>query len=253
MLCAGRAGLDTMQSEYSRLALNKRPTQNLSPLTLPQSFLKSPYCLPKAAAFTHHLESKTKEGVSIMGAKRNNMIALIAAGLFVGLAVFPASAQTPETLQSQDTKAAKFTRDLALALDHRLERIVSLDTFTQMYSEANTVILDTRTAADFAAGHIYGAVNVPLSEMSLLRLADAIDDRQTRILIYGDENIGEVSGRSDYDISTLPVNLLTYIGLHNYGYYEVYELGEKASFRDERLNWIDTPQLVASLETASFN
>jgi len=188
-----------------------------------------------------------------MGAKRNNIIALLAAGLFVGLAIFPASAQTPETPETQDTKAAKFTRDLGPALDHRTGRIISLDTFSQMYSEANTVVLDTRTAVDFASGHIYGAVNVPLSEMSLLRLADAIEDRQTRILIYGDENIGEISGRSDYDISTLPVNLLTYISLHNYGYYEVYELGDKASFRDERLNWIDTPQLVASLETASFN
>lgn len=187
-----------------------------------------------------------------MGAKRNNMIALVTAGLFVGLGFCAASAQA-QTLHHAPSKAETFTRDLPHALEHRHTRIIDLDTFSQMHSEVNTIVLDTRSAEDFANGHIHGAVNVPLSHMSLLNLADAVDDRGTRILIYGDENIGEISGRSDYDVSTLPINLLTYISLHRYGYYEVYELGEKASFKDERIDWVDTPQLVASLIEARFN
>jgi hypothetical protein len=122
-----------------------------------------------------------------------------------------------------------------------------------MNSEANTVILDTRSRKDFAEGHIYGAVNLPLSEMTLLNLADAVDDRETRILIFGDENIAEIAARSDYEVSTLPINMLTYISLHRYGYYEVYELSEKASFKDERMDWFEEPQLVATLTDASFN
>lgn len=183
-----------------------------------------------------------------MGAKTNNMIALATAGLFVALGL-PGAAQG----QTVDPKAASFTRDLAPALEHRLTRMVDLDTFAQMHREANTIILDTRSAADFAQGHIYGAVNVPLSEMTLLNLADAVADRDTRILIYGDENIDEIAGRSDFTVSTLPINLLTFVSLHRYGYYEVYELNEATTFKDTRLDWVNEPHLLASLIEASFN
>jgi len=193
-----------------------------------------------------------------MGAKRNNMIALATAGLFIVLGICGAAqaqlqSETRAEAQSHEQKAFAFTRDLGPALDHRLNRIIDLDRFAQMNREANTVILDTRSRAAFASGHIYGAVNVPLSEMTLLNLGDAIEDRETRILIYGDENIDEVAGRSDYEISSLPINLLTYISLHRYGYYELFELGEKASLKDERIDWADEPQIVASLTEASFN
>lgn len=187
-----------------------------------------------------------------MGAKRNNTIALAAAGLFIAIGICaPAHAQTEAT--ATDVKAAAFTRDLPSALEHRQERVIDIDAFSQMNSEANTVILDTRSREDFAEGHIYGAVNLPLSEMTLLNLADAVDDRETRILIFGDENIAEIAARSDYEVSTLPINMLTYISLHRYGYYEIYELGEKASLKDERMDWYAEPQLVATLTEASFN
>lgn len=186
-----------------------------------------------------------------MGAKTNNMIGLAAAGLFIAIGI--CGAAQAQTTDAAEHRATKFTRDLAPALAHRQSRMVSLETFTQMNREANTVILDTRSRADFASGHIHGAVNVPLSEMTLLNLSDAVDDRETRILIYGAENIGEVSGRSDYEISTLPINLLTYVSLHRYGYYDIYELGEKTSFKDERLDWTDGPQLIASLQETNFD
>lgn len=187
-----------------------------------------------------------------MGAKRNNIIALATAGLFIAIGISaPAQAQTEAS--SADYKAAAFTRDLPSALDHRQARIVDLDTFSQMNTEANTVILDTRSREDFAAGHIYGAVNLPLSEMTLLNLGDTIDDRETRILIFGDENIYEIAGRSDFEISTLPINLLTYISLHRYGYFELYELSEKASIRDERVDWIEPELPAVALIDVSFN
>ena len=187
-----------------------------------------------------------------MGAKRNNMIALATASLFIAIGISaPAQAQTEAA--TADFKASAFTRDLPSALEHRQARMVGFDEFSQMNSEANTVILDTRSRENFAEGHIYGAVNLPLSEMTLLNLADAVDDRETRILIFGDENIAEIAARADYEVSTLPINLLTYISLHRYGYYEVYELSEKASLKDERMDWFEEPQLVATLTEASFN
>lgn len=181
-----------------------------------------------------------------MGHRTNNTIALIAAGLFIMLGAC-------EQVEAQETKAASFTRDLTPALAHRTTHLVDLDTFLQLSREANTVILDTRTPEEFARWHLFGAVNLPLSDMTLLKLADAVADRETRILIYGDENIREIAGREDFDVSTLPINLLTYISLHRYGYYDIYELGEIASRSDTRLDWVQTQQTLASLTEANFN
>ena len=178
-----------------------------------------------------------------MGAKRINIIALAAAGIFIAIGLCaPAAAQTAD-------KAEKFARDVTPALKHRSERLLSLDAFSQMNTEANTLILDTRSAAEFAEGHIDGALNMPLPEMTLLNLGDLIDDRQTRILLFGNENIAEVSGRSDFEISTLPMNLLTYVSLYRYGYEDVYELSEATSVSDDRLRWIDRDlQLAANTD-----
>lgn len=177
-----------------------------------------------------------------MGAKRNNIIALAAAGMFIAIGLCaPANAQTAE-------KGEKFARDVTPALQHRSERLLSLNAFAQMNSEANTIILDTRSAEEFAAGHIDGAVNIPLPVMTLLNLGDRIDDRETRILLFGNENIAEVSDRSDFEISTLPMNLLTYVSLYRYGYEDIYELNESASMKDERLRWVDGQLTLASLE-----
>lgn len=190
-----------------------------------------------------------------MGEKRNNLLALVTASLFIAIGLSaPAQAQEIHAEPARaDLKAAAFARDLPSALTHRAARLVNMDTFLQMDSEANTMILDTRSRADFASGHLYGAVNVPLSEMTLLNLGDAIDDRETRILIYGDENIAESAARPDYEVSTLPINLLSYISLHRYGYFELYELSEKVSIRDPRVDWQDGASQLASLETVRFN
>ncbi len=177
-----------------------------------------------------------------MGAKRNNIIALTAAGLFIAIGLCaPANAQTTN-------KAEKFARDMAPALQHRSERLIGLDEFSQMNSETNTIILDTRSAEEFAAGHIDGAINIPLPAMTLLNLGDRIDDRETRILLFGNENITEVSGRLDFEISTLPLNLLTYVSLYRYGYEDVYELNESVPTKDVRLRWADAQLTLALLE-----
>lgn len=44
-------------------------------------------------------------------------------------------------------------------------RKVSLLQATQMINQGKTVIVDVRDAADFAAGHVRGAINIPLKEL----------------------------------------------------------------------------------------
>lgn len=194
-----------------------------------------------------------------MGAKRNNLIALATAGLFLacGMTAFEASAETGQirsdmVKSGQDmtrfhqTEIQIFTRNLTPALEHRMRRIVSLEDFAYMKTEADTLILDTRSTADFQASHLDGAVNLPLSAMTVASLAETVPDRSTRILIYSDGNIGAKAGYRAQDSSVLPLNLLTFISLYRYGYFEVYELGETGTRDDVRLGWKSAADLYAT-------
>ena len=57
---------------------------------------------------------------------------------------------------------------------YRLARLIDWDTFVAAAAEPDVLILDARSAEQFAAGHISGAVNVPLPEFSEERLAEVI-------------------------------------------------------------------------------
>ena len=57
---------------------------------------------------------------------------------------------------------------------YRLARLIDWDAFIAAADEPGVLILDARSDRQFAAGHIAGAVNVPLPEFSEERLAEVI-------------------------------------------------------------------------------
>jgi 3-mercaptopyruvate sulfurtransferase SseA len=71
----------------------------------------------------------------------------------------------------------------------RQERLLSLDEFLAYQKDENTVILDTRSRANFNAVHIKGAINLPFTEFTQNNLRRLISDPNTRILIYCNNNI----------------------------------------------------------------
>ena len=196
-----------------------------------------------------------------MGAKRNNTIAVIAAGLFLGLGLFSSVAEAQEGAAQAEAElisyhmveADTFTRHLPAAFAHRNARIVSFEGFSDMRSKDNTIILDTRSAASYARGHIEGAINLPLTEMTLLSLADAVPDRASAILIYSDENIGTENAARTLNVSALSLNMLTYVTLYQYGYFDVFELGEVVAADTPELAWRADELHLASAETTSLN
>ena len=63
---------------------------------------------------------------------------------------------------------------------YRRARLIDWDAFVAAAAEPGVLILDARSAEQFAAGHIRGAVNVPLPEFSEERLAEVTAARTAR-------------------------------------------------------------------------
>jgi phage shock protein E len=121
----------------------------------------------------------------------------------------------------------------------RRERLIPLERFNAMAAAGNTLILDARSADKFAAGHIKGAVNLPLTDFTAEALAEAIGPDQNRpILIYCNNNFSNARMPVPIKAAPLALNIQTFINLVGYGYANVWELGEVIDFNDPKLGWV---------------
>ncbi len=136
---------------------------------------------------------------------------------------------------------------------NRSTRLVSYPTFLQYSNQPNTIILDTRSKMRYDKMHIKGAIHINFSDFTQAYLAEMIPDKNTRILIYCNNNFAqdspliiqnfaskvvlpELFTTMDSDqlngipkSKTLALNIPTYINLFGYGYQNIYELNELVS------------------------
>ncbi|HLP13068.1 MAG TPA: rhodanese-like domain-containing protein [Flavobacteriales bacterium] len=133
---------------------------------------------------------------------------------------------------------------------HRQKRLVGLDEFLNMSKGENTIILDTRSDKMYEAKHVKGAVHLSFPDFTQNNLDDLIGDKNTRILIYCNNNFGgdelylptktagpvltKVSNEPAKEL-TLALNIPTYINLYGYGFKNVYELAEFVDVKDSRI------------------
>jgi phage shock protein E len=125
------------------------------------------------------------------------------------------------------------------AAQHRDTRRVSEAEFIRMSREPGTVILDARSREKFDELHVKGAINLPFPDIAIESLKATIPDRNTRILIYCNNNFANAEGPFPAKIARASLNLSTYIALYSYGYRNVYELGplidlDKSKFQFSR-------------------
>jgi phage shock protein E len=108
---------------------------------------------------------------------------------------------------------------------HRESRRVSEADFLRMRDDPNTIILDARSRDKYEELHIRGAINLSFPDITAASLAQAIPSKNTRILIYCNNNFR--GNESAFAVKAAPasLNLSTYIALYTYGYRNVYELG----------------------------
>jgi rhodanese-related sulfurtransferase len=107
----------------------------------------------------------------------------------------------------------------------REARRVTEAQFAEMSAESGTIVLDARSADKYAMRHIRGAVSLPFTDFTVESLAHAIPAKNTRILIYCNNNFRGAPVSLTGKLAPASLNISTYIALRTYGYTNVYELG----------------------------
>jgi rhodanese-related sulfurtransferase len=163
--------------------------------------------------------------------------------LFAALAIAaaqPASSAPPPLLNPQIDYAG-YRALIEEVQPYRRARLIDWDTFIAAADDPGVLILDARSAAQFAAGHIRGAVNVPLPEFSVERLAEVIGNADRPILIYCNNNFRNDRPPVILKTGRLALNLSTFTHLYGYGYRNVRELNDVMDFNDARVRWVSGP------------
>lgn len=148
----------------------------------------------------------------------------------------PATAAVPETSNPQ-IDFAGHARLVADVGRERPKRLLSLAEFKAMAAKGIT-ILDARSAWAFKAGHIAGAVNLPLTDFTPEDVARVLGDPEKPVLIYCNNNFR--NRRPPVALKSAPaaVNIQTAVALAAYGYGNVWELGEVIDFDDPAVEWV---------------
>jgi len=97
--------------------------------------------------------------------------------------------------------------------------------FIRMAADPATVVLDARSAEKYALLHVKGAKNLSLPDITADELARIIPSKDTRILIYCNNNFLNEPRAFPTKLPSASLNLHTVNVLHAYGYTHVYELG----------------------------
>ncbi|MEM6688094.1 MAG: rhodanese-like domain-containing protein [Planctomycetota bacterium] len=136
----------------------------------------------------------------------------------------------------------------------REARRVNVEDFNRMAQEPNTIILDTRSKSAFDSVHLANAVHLNFSDFTDAKLREVIPSKQTRVLIYCNNNfvdeekeiVPDLGKEEDDEViagftdksPALALNIPTFVNLHGYGYENVYELADRLSVFDPRISLV---------------
>ena len=127
------------------------------------------------------------------------------------------------------------------AAQHRATRRVSEEEFMRLAGEPNTIVLDARSREKYDELHVKGAVSLAFSDIAVESLAQTIPDKNTRILIYCNNNFAGAPQPFPTKMASASLNISTYIALYNYGYRNVYELAPLIELSKSKLPFASTP------------
>jgi hypothetical protein len=152
---------------------------------------------------------------------RQNFSALLLAAV---LCTPYAGANPPAPLVNPAIDMDAYLRVSLDAAKHRSARRVTEAEFLRLSREPNTIVFDARSREKYDELHIKGAVNLSFSDIAVHSLARTIPDKNSRILIYCNNNFANAEAPFPSKLPSASLNLSTYIALYNYGYRNVYEL-----------------------------
>ena len=111
------------------------------------------------------------------------------------------------------------------AATYREQRRLTEGQFLKMAAEPKTIVLDARSKARFDQLHVKGAVNLSFPDIDIQSLQKTIPDKNTRILIYCNNNFANEPQAFPSKLPSTSLNISTFITLYSYGYRNIYELG----------------------------
>jgi hypothetical protein len=137
----------------------------------------------------------------------------------------------PNELISPENYQASVIESLKVRESRRLTE----EEFIAMSRVKGVVVLDARSAIRYEEVHIRGAKNLPYTDMSVDSLAELIPDKETKILIYCNNNF--VGNLREFACKSAgsSLNLNTFASLFDYGYKNVYELGPAVDIKKTNL------------------
>jgi hypothetical protein len=123
------------------------------------------------------------------------------------------------------------------AAQDRDEHRLTEDEFISMSRLPGTVIFDARSKQKYDQLHLKGAINLSFPDITIESLKRTIPDKNTRILIYCNNNFQNAEGPFPSKLPSASLNLSTYIALYNYGYRNIYELGPLLDIQASKLEF----------------
>lgn len=139
------------------------------------------------------------------------------------LAATPALSQ--ETIPNRLINYGAFKKIVVQSAQERESRRLTEEQFITMSNDQNVVLLDARSASRYTLRHIKGAKSLPFTEFTASSLSAVIPNKNTKILIYCNNNFEGSPTAFASKAPAASLNLSTYTSLKAYGYNNIYELG----------------------------
>lgn len=153
----------------------------------------------------------------------------------IGLSLLTFSAQAETQIPNRLIDYSTFLNNAQQVKAARESRRLTEDQFLQAMAEPGVVVLDARSAEKFKLRHLRGAVNLSLPDFTAAELAKIIPSRDTRILIYCNNNFLRSERAFPSKAPAASLNISTYVNLATYGYTNVYELGPLVDVKTSKL------------------
>ncbi len=166
--------------------------------------------------------------------------AIAGAAFFLSMSSQIASAEAPETIPNELIDYPTFREIVAKAEAPRELSRLTESNFLAAMKEPGTVLLDARSAEAFELRHISGARNLPYTDWTEAALAEVIPTKDTRVLIYCNNNFRGSQRSFATKAAPASLNLLSYTSLVAYGYTNINELGPLLSIHETVLPFSGT-------------
>jgi 3-mercaptopyruvate sulfurtransferase SseA len=158
--------------------------------------------------------------------------------LAIVFAIQIADAQKKAGIANPNIDMQGYLKVASEAANYRESRRLTEDDFIRMSHEAGTIILDARSREKYDTLHIKDAVNLSFPDITVESLNRVLPDKDTRILIYCNNNFVGEEKAFPTKMVTASLNLSTYIALYTYGYRNVYELGPLLDINKSKLEFV---------------